>query len=582
MLKKDKLPRIKDLIFQKIFLYNTIFFIIILCFVAYISFKYVLEERGSARVELLQQISESVEDNRNIMVSVMNHTYDLIYPMLELPMDKQGESIQNALFDIQSKIDTFQFDYSVDVVFNNKEQYSSRPSDNIKLKTIMQSYWYIKHFSGESDVSWSLRFKDIKNLDSYQLSYARTLYDENNKTIGVIIVNTAPTTFFHIYQNLVKENNTIYILDQNGVVISHSNVNMIGVWLYHIENFRSQYDYNSYTIKKKLDQNTLISNYYDQSSGWIFVEEYPLEDFILSYGRIVLVMLAAIIIMFLLIIIRSYKTTKYISEPLIDSSQKMLLVQDDRLTHIPLQNQYYEIFVLSVRYNSMVNRIRNLINTIKAKEREKSKLEFDFLQAQINPHFLRNTLVGIKSLIITGSKEQAVSMLSAFIKLLNTPLYTEQELHTLKDEVEYIRNYIALMQHRYGRDFHYLVNIGKDLENFMIPRMILQPLVENAIFYGISEIEEEEGLIKILAYYSGTDIHIIVENNGKSITQEQIDKIWQPDEKNRRSINSIGLNNVLRRLKHVFGEETSIRIQQREFGGTIVRIIISQGGKDLC
>lgn len=153
MLKKDKLPRIKDLIFQKIFLYNTIFFIIILCFVAYISFKYVLEERGSARVELLQQISESVEDNRNIMVNVMNHTYDLIYPMLELPMDKQGESIQNALFDIQSKIDTFQFDYSVDVVFNNKEQYSSRPSDNIKLKTIMQSYWYIKHFSGESDVS---------------------------------------------------------------------------------------------------------------------------------------------------------------------------------------------------------------------------------------------------------------------------------------------------------------------------------------------------------------------------------------------------------------------------------------------
>lgn len=107
-------------------------------------------------------------------------------------------------------------------------------------------------------------------------------------------------------------------------------------------------------------------------------------------------------------------------------------------------------------------------------------------------------------------------------------------------------------------------------------------MVENAIFYGISEIEEEEGLIKILAYYSGTDIHIIVENNGKSITQEQIDKIWQPDEKNRRSINSIGLNNVLRRLKHVFGEETSIRIQQREFGGTIVRIIISQGGKDLC
>ena len=99
---------------------------------------------------------------------------------------------------------------------------------------------------------------------------------------------------------------------------------MIGVWLYHIENFRSQYDYNSYTIKKKLDQNTLISNYYDQSSGWIFVEEYPLEDFILSYGRIVLVMLAAIIIMFLLIIIRSYKTTKYISEPLIDSSQNVI------------------------------------------------------------------------------------------------------------------------------------------------------------------------------------------------------------------------------------------------------------------
>lgn len=577
--RERRLPKMNFLVFRRVILYNVVILFGALCLVSVMTFRYVLEERGSARVELLQQVSESNSMSRSTMVSVMDHTYDRLAPLLVLPGARQADDIQSLLSETQAQINTFGFDYSIDVVLNNKTQYSSEPGNAARLKNLMQSYWYIKHFSGESDTSWSLRFQDAANLESYDLSYARTLYAQDGTALGVVMLNSAPSALFRTYQKLLKSGSTIYILDEHGIVISHSNTNMIGMWLYTMDNFRSLYPPDSYQLTSKMKQRTLVSNYYDPDSGWTFVEEQPIGDFFFSYGRVIVVMLCVVMFAFLMTIVQSYYGTRRISRPLIACARHMSFIRDDRLPLMSVQQQYHEIFVLSTGYNAMLGRIRGLIASIKAEEREKRRIEFDFLQAQINPHFLRNTLLGIKSLILTGRGERAADMLSAFMELLNIPIRAERELHTLHDEIEYVRRYITLMEYRYGREFSCCVYLEEGLERLLIPPLILQPLVENAIFHGLAALEEDEGILCITACHVGRELQLVVEDNGEGMTQAQIERLWQPD-KNHRSINSIGLGNVCSRVKYVFGEASRIKIEAREGGGTTVRIIIAQEGED--
>lgn len=577
--KRDnrKPPKMKILIFRRVFVYNILILLGALCLVLVLTFRFVLEERGNARVDLLQQISEINISNRRTMIRVMSHIYEEISPYFvaqpsaeDLPEDK----LNVLLGEIQKQAATYGCDYTIDVVLNDKRVYSSYAHSDAWLKSMMQSYWYIKHFSGESVTSWNLRVQDAKNLDSYSLCYAHTLYDGQGAPIGVILLGSSPSSLFRTYQKLLDGGSTIYILDENGIVISHSNSSMIGVWLYTVEAFTQQYKLGSYTLTRKAGRALMVSSYRDPDSGWIFVEEQPVGEFFLSYSRIILITLVVVMAAFLLSILQSYWSIRRISRPLIECARHMALIRGDRFTLMPVQRQYREVEVLSSGYNAMLTRIRNLIGSIKAEEDEKRRIEFAFLQAQINPHFLRNTLMNVKGLIVTGQRARALEMLSAFMDMLNIPIKADLHGHSLHDEIEYVRRYITLMECRYGREFHCSAYIETGLEQFMIPPLILQPLIENAIFHGLAVLDETEGAIVLTACRCGGSIVLSVEDNGGGMPPEQLRHIWDPAEGRRRSINSIGLKNVLSRVKYVFGERSHIDIESEEGKGTTVRIVI--------
>lgn len=572
-----KPPKMKILIFRRVFVYNILILLGALCLVLVLTFRFVLEERGNARVDLLQQISEINISNRRTMIRVMSHIYEEIEPYFvfrSAPADMPENEVNDLLGEIQKQAATFGCDYTIDVVLNDKRVYSSYAHSDAWLKSMMQSYWYIKHFSGESVTSWNLRVQDAKNLDSYSLCYAHTLYDGQGAPIGVILLGSSPSSLFRTYQKLLDGGSTIYILDENGIVISHSNSSMIGVWLYTVEAFTRQYKLGSYTLTKKAGRALMVSSYRDPDSGWIFVEEQPVGEFFLSYSRIILITLLVVMAAFLLSILQSYWSIRRISRPLIECARHMALIRGDQFALMPVQRQYREVEVLSTGYNAMLTRIRNLIGSIKAEEDEKRRIEFAFLQAQINPHFLRNTLMNVKGLIVTGQRARALEMLSAFMDMLNIPIKADLHGHSLHDEIEYVRRYLTLMECRYGREFHCSAYIEEGLEQFMIPPLILQPLIENAIFHGLAVLDETEGAIVLTACRSGGNIVLSVEDNGGGMPHGQLRHIWEPEEGRRRSINSIGLKNVLSRVKYVFGERSHIDIESEEGKGTTVRIVI--------
>lgn len=566
----------KVLIFRRIFLYNIIFFLLAISLVLIATFRLILEERGNARVDLLQQLSEVNNGDRNTMIIVMEYVYRKVASFYE-EYPKQNisdEEINAVLEELQEQAASFGCDYTIDIILNNKKVYASYKHSEEWLKGMMQSYWYIKHFSGESESSWNLQINDMNDPANYSLCYAHTLYDREERPIGVIILGASPSSLFRSYRKLLDAGSTIYILDERGIVISHSNPNMIGVWLYTIDAFQKQYKTDSYTLTKKAGKNLIVSNYRNPESGWIFVEEQPVKGFMLSYSRILFLMLLVLIPVSLFSILQSFWSTRKLSQPLIECANHMKGIGDEGFDMMPVKSQYFEIDVLSRGYNAMLERIRSLIERIKREENEKRRIEFAFLQAQINPHFLRNTMTSIKGLILIGQGEKAAKMLSSFMNMLNIPMKANSYGYSLRDETEYVRYYIQLMGYRYGRDLKYELSIEEGLEEFVIPPLILQPLVENAIFHGLSMLEEgEEGQIRISADKKGEAVVLSVEDNGGGMSAQCLEKIWESD-RSRESVNSIGLKNVLSRIRYVFGEQSRINIESRQGSGTSVKIII--------
>jgi len=570
-----KIQKMDVMVFRRVLLYNLIMLIGVIAVILFLTFRFTITERGNARVELLRQISDSNASNRDSMMSVMNYAYEIISDALTMEMQGERElKMRGALSQTQQQIDAFGFEYKIDVVLNDKTSYSSYAQIETELKSMLQSYWYIKHFSGESDTSWSLRFQDAANVESYSLCYARTLYSSEGNVVGVVMLSSSSAALFRTYQRLLDTQSTIYILDENGIVISHSNSNMIGLWLYTIDSFFNKYREDSFVVTKKLNSEVMISNYRDPDSGWVFVEEQPIADFFYSYAKILFWILPIIVIVFLAMILQSYFSAKKITKPLMECAHHMDFIRDDNFALMPVQQQYKEIEVLSEGYNAMLLRIRTLIENIKEEEDQKRQIEFAFLQAQINPHFLRNTLLGIKSLIITEKKSRAAEMITAFTEMLNIPIKAELQGHSLRDEIEYVRHYITLMQCRYDRAFYYTERIEEELQELIIPPLILQPLIENAIFHGLATREEEEGTIVVTACRTGENILLIVEDNGEGMTEEERQNIWIEKEKSRNSINSVGLKNVLSRVKYVFGEESHIEVKSKLNQGTTVCIVI--------
>lgn len=572
---RKKIRNIDELIFRQVLIYNFIMLIGVVSALLFLSFRVTIAKWGDVRVDLLQQISDNNAANRNSMISIMNYAYEGIEGVMA-DKTKQPQAfdmnMQSTLKQIRHQIDAFGFDYKLDVVLNDKTSYLAQGQSEKELERILHSYWYIKHFSGESDTSWSLRYQDVTNVESYSLCYTKTIYDQNKEVLGVIMLSASSSEMFRTYQRLVNTNSTIYILDEHGTVISHSNPSMIGLWLYPNDSFFSHYKADSSMVEKKGDSLVMLSNYYDPLSKWIFVEEQPISDFFYSYMKILLWILPIIILVFLVMIMQSYLSARRITRPLLECTRHMGAIRDGEFTLMPVQRQYKEIEVLSEGYNAMLQRIHALIDNIKIEEEQKRQIEFAFLQAQINPHFLRNTLLGVKSLVIMGKKERAEEMMTAFIKMLNAPLETEQKGHSLREEIEYVKHYITLMQCRYDTEFDCSFHVEKALEEMIIPPLILQPLVENAIFHGLSGEEGRIGKISIRSYREERSVYLIVEDNGAGMAKEVQQHIWTEERHN--SMNSIGLKNVLSRLKYVFGEETRIEISSEIDKGTKVSIVI--------
>lgn len=231
------------------------------------------------------------------------------------------------------------------------------------------------------------------------------------------------------------------------------------------------------------------------------------------------------------------------------------------------QNGVREVQTLSESFAHMVKIIQELMNKVKQEEISLRKTELKALQAQINPHFLYNTLDSIQWMCEQGRTPDAVKMVGALAKLFRISISRGKELIPISDELNHAKSYLVIQSYRYKNQFVYEFDVEEGITQYLCNKITLQPMIENAIYHGIDRMVDE-GLIRIEAKSEGNNIEFRVFDNGAGMTKEQCESILK---KERSDSSGIGIKNVNDRIKIFFGEEYGIRIESElDVGTTII------------
>lgn len=250
----------------------------------------------------------------------------------------------------------------------------------------------------------------------------------------------------------------------------------------------------------------------------------------------------------------------------VSKGEKRVNIQVDR---------YDEIGFLADSFNDMTSEIENLVHTIYKEQLTRKEVEIKALQAQINPHFLFNTLETINWHAQLKGAPEISNMVTALSSIMEANIGRDNKLITFREELKYIENYISIMTYRYEGRLHFEKMIDPSILNIRIPRLILQPIVENAIIHGIGQ-TTEIGKIVVTAKLSEGHILIEVSDNGKGMTKQQLNDLRKCFAYGNDESKSIGLENVNKRLKLFYGDAYGIEIMSEPHIYTKVIITIPE------
>lgn len=431
-------------------------------------------------------------------------------------------------------------------------------------ENMMEEPWYKGALaSKQMPVVTSIRHGDFTmDKESWVISISHEIIDDQGKHLGVVLIDV----YYHFIEDYIRsldlgEKGYAYILNKNGEVLYHPDEKVF------MDQQKVQQLQKLADETNKLDpRKYVVTKSNIPHSDWLLVGVSSMESVEAlkqSYvGTIVIVnglLIASSVLISLLI-------SRRLTRPIVELQNAMMEL-DENWGHIQIDpKSSSEIVALAKEYNALLDRIRILTEDIAQKENTKRIFELKALQSQINPHFLYNTLDTILWLAEFGENDKVVEVSKALGEMLRLSLNINQSVVTLEQELAHTENYLKIQQKRYEDKIRYKIEGDEKLLSVQVPKLILQPIVENSIYHGIRPMK---GTGKILINYkqSRECLLLTVTDNGVGYDPNK------KEDKNliRTKLGGIGMSNVDQRIKILCGEEYGITVQKREEGGTIVQ-----------
>lgn len=376
----------------------------------------------------------------------------------------------------------------------------------------------------------------------YVVPAVRGIVDSRGNLSGYVILYFDYGVIDQMFSANLPEGSYFQVVnEQNSLIFSNCGDDMI-----IFENQPAGYEYNTFQAR---------------NAGWNFHMAIPSHFYIAGIQRTVLLTGGVFAVIILLAGIISVIVVSRVTTEITVLSGQMNQVSAGNLNARYEGKGRDEIGRMGRTFNHMVVRIQELMEKIAQEEKEKRLSEIAFLQAQINPHFISNVLNNAAWMAKLRHAENLVLLLNSLNSLLQNAMHAEEDLIRLSDELDYVDNYLTIMEYSGSYDFYVEKAVDEDTKNLYIPRFILQPIVENAIYHGLPEDLSRQGHIKISARRAQEGLEIAVEDNGMGITGQEIEQMMKGQAKGRSSFNGIGVVNVNERIRLFFGKEYGLNYE---------------------
>ncbi|MBK1811107.1 histidine kinase [Clostridium sp. YIM B02505] len=575
---KEKYLNLK--ISSKIAIYFSVIFIIATIVINFtydsINKTYMTEKIKQSSFEAL----ESAESSTNIIIDNVSNASKMIVSSDDIQSNLKNANSQTDL-ELQNNINKYLTQFtnfnpniaSIYILDNYSNKYYSENNTykNFNVDEIKNMDWYNELIKKNGGYILKLNGGGLFHNKEYDyesyVSFIRIINDINTQEkIGVLIININENAF---YDSIVKVSNKsgtkLIIEDENNKIITKPDIEK-GI-LQEAEKEKTYTENKGFIIKKIDKKDYIISSIKMKNNNWnlISISEYSQLGEQSKYIRYFI--LIFIVVNIILIILGAFGISRMITRPLTKLHQSMRAVKNGEFKAVDIKTYNDEVGEVKNVYNIMVSHIKFLLNKIREDEKFKRKAELDVLMSQIKPHFLYNTFDTISSLALSGENRSVYEIIKALGAFYRTSLNNGRDIITVEEEIKTIKSYLLIQNVRYRDKFEVQYDLSQNCDGFKIIKLVLQPLVENAIYHGLRN-KTVKGFIKISVYEEENSVVLEVEDNGEGIDEDKLKSI------NEGKTSGIGVRATKERLRVFYGEECKFSVTSEKGRGTKIAIKI--------
>lgn len=421
------------------------------------------------------------------------------------------------------------------------------------------------------------RFRSYRPLHEYELSVARTLRNTSSKIYAYVIVTIFEDQVHPLFGEL-NPGHEMMVVDEQGVIVSHQDAGRIG------ETFAFAGRPSSIVHQGGADY--ILAEERLSGSGWKLISLTPYQEAVSKISSIYNnVFMIEILAFFSFLLILIYLIRKF-TQPLKRLVKVAETVYRGNLEVRSRVSGPDEIGMLGMSIDQMLDRLKRMLEEVTVEQAQKRRAELAMLQAQIRPHFLFNVLNSIRMRIMLGGDAESADMISSLSKLLRMTIEAGDGDITLGEEIQTLADYVKLMNMRQKEKVELLVDLPGDALGTRVPRLFLQPIIENAIIHGISQ---RGGVIRITCARQENAWLLTVRDYGNGMEAAALEKLRSRLREKRPlpeaaesggGFSSIGLTNVNERMRMTFGDGFGMDIDSEPGAGTSIRMRIPIGEAD--
>lgn len=523
-------------------------------------------------------LSKTISNNVD-MVRLLDEATD--EPALEYINEHSITNIIGAVF--YSREDLI----GIHVITNLGKIYNYGNYMNVVDPNYQSAKWYkdIKDSSGRLVL---LGVFDHSLIDENEtrpvFAFGRQIYNlDEHKPIGIVLYETDPQPILSALNNVkLSENSHVYLITNEGrTMYSTEGAERLPANLPYLNNMNGivfHQDKTDLTVASPLP-----------SSDWAVVSVTPNKDLNVEMVQLQRYLLLVITVLILVAVIIASMVSRTISLPLKRLIREMRQVEMGNFRGEVNVSSYMEINILVASFNRMVHRIEELIERVKVSSVSEKNAELHALQSQVNPHFLYNTLDMIYWMLDEKGNDELGEVVLSLSQMFQYSSHWESGVEvTLREELEQIQHYLTIIKVRLEGRLNVQLDIEDEWLDIRMPKMTLQPIIENAVKHGLEPLDRP-GILRVCTRKTNSCLEIVIQDNGTGMNQQTLDRLTaslndDAPPSNSKSKGGIGLQNLHQRLQHMFGAGSGLKIQSTPSEGTTVIIALplpEEGGPSL-